>query len=270
MTICNELEDLIPVYVLDVLDEADSARVQAHLRACSQCEQLVEEYRDIADLLPFAAEQIEPRAELKYRVLAATTSPLSPLLQGEGRRGEVIPAPSFGSQLSGWFSALFRSPAFSAVALLLVIAFGIWNLGLQNQIAQQAAESRQIAAELRTQRDFLTLVAYSDGQPRHLQGTEVAAKAVGRIYGTKDEATFAMVTYDLPKLPADKVYQLWLIDSSGNRTSGGTFTVDEHGRGWLFAHAPKTLGEYNAVGVTVEPLGGSPGPTGAKMLGGNL
>ena len=52
MTICNELEDLIPVYVLDVLDEADSARVQAHLRACSQCEQLVEEYRDIADLLP--------------------------------------------------------------------------------------------------------------------------------------------------------------------------------------------------------------------------
>ena len=210
------------------------------------------------------------REELKYRVLAATTSPLSPLLAGEGRRGEVIPAPSFGSQLSGWFSALFRSPAFSAVALLLVIAFGIWNLGLQNQIAQQAAESRQIAAELRTQRDFLTLVAYSDGQPRHLQGTEAAAKAVGRIYGTQDEATFAMVTYDLPKLPADKVYQLWLIDSSGNRTSGGTFTVDEHGRGWLFAHAPKTLGQYNAVGVTVEPLGGSPGPTGAKMLGGNL
>ncbi|MBI4787268.1 MAG: anti-sigma factor [Chloroflexi bacterium] len=269
MTICAELEDLIPIYVLDALDEADCARVQSHLHACPKCERLGAEYRQVADLLPYAAQQVEPRAELKYRVLAATTSVRRAPLRRRVR-GEIGPAPSFVSRFSELFSALLHSPVFSAAALVLVVGLGIWNLALQNQLAQQGAEAQQIAGELRAQREVLTLIAYSDGQPRRLQGTEVAARAVGRIYGTSDQATFAMVTYDLPKLPTDKVYQLWLIDASGSRTSGGTFTVDEHGRGWLFAQAPKVLGQYKAVGVTVEPLGGSPGPTGAKMLGGDL
>ncbi len=74
----------------------------------------------------------------------------------------------------------------------------------------------------------------------------------------------------MPALPSGMTYQLWLVDSEGKRTSGGMFTVDSQGRGWLMGHSPQPLNRYKSVGVTMEPWGGSPGPTGAKMLGGNL
>jgi anti-sigma-K factor RskA len=261
MTICDELEELIPAYVLDAVDPADRARIESHLPRCRRCSQLVESYQPVTDLLAYAAEPAEPRAELKYRVLAATLPQ---------RKIVPAPAPSPLAQFSTGFSSLFRAPALSALALLLLLALGAWNVTLQNQVAQQAAAMQQVTAEMSQQRDFLTALAYSDGQPHHLQGTEVASQAVGRLYSGYDENSFVMITYDMPSLKPSQSYQLWLTDVSGNRTSGGVFTVDAQGRGWLIGHTPKPLSEYKSVGVTVEPLGGSPGPTGAKMLGGSL
>lgn len=272
MITCEELEELIPAYVLGAVDKADRALVEEHLPRCANCQQLVKDYGPVVELLPFAAKQVEPRAELRYRILAQTMNspaPVSPVRGAPGIRTE-LPVPSRSSRLATLLSNIIRSPAFSAAALVLVLAFGIWNLMLQNQLVQQAAETRQMAAELGRQRAFLTTLAYSESAPRRLWGTEIASQAVGRLYGGPDEFTFVMVTYDLPKLPPDKVYQLWLIDPSGNRTNGGTFTVDDEGRGWLISHAPQGLGNYKTMGVTIEPYGGSPGPTGAKMLGGNL
>jgi anti-sigma-K factor RskA len=261
MTLCEELEELIPAFMLDAVDSADRARIESHLPRCRRCSQLVESYQPVTDLLAYAAEPAEPRAELKYRVLAATMP-----------QRKVLPAPlpSPLAQSSTWLSSLLRAPAFSAIALLLLLALGVWNIRLQDQIAQQAAATNQLATDLTRQRSFLTALAYSEGQPRRLQGTEVAAQAMGRLYSVYDETAFMVVTYDMPVLKPGQAYQLWLIDPAGNRTSGGVFTVDERGRGWLFGRAPKPLSEYESVGVTVEPSGGSPGPTGAKMLGGSL
>lgn len=249
MMTCQEMEQLISAYVLDAVDETERQEIETHLPQCANCRRLVQEYQPVADLMPYAADQVEPRAELKYRVLAAM-QPRAPLQT----------APNLGVRLADVVASLWRTPAFSAVALLMVVALTLWNVNYQNQIASEVAR----------QNELLTMVAYSDGQPRHLQGTEVAARAIGRLYSGYEESAFVVATYDLPVLPPNQVYQLWLIDASGTRTSGGTFTVDNHGRGWLLGHAPKPLDEYRSVGVTVEPWGGSPGPTGAKILGGNL
>ncbi len=264
MAICDELEELIPAYMLDAVDEGDRTRIEAHLPRCQRCSQLVKSYQPVSDLLAYAAEPTEPPADLKYRVLAAT----APAQVAPARQAAPAPAPV--EALSTWLASLFRAPAFSAVALLLLVAFGIWNLALQNQMQQQVAATNQLAADLNRERAFAIALAYSDGQPKRLEGTQVAAQAMGRLYSVYDGTALVVVTYDLPVLKSDQAYQLWLIDRSGNRISGGVFTVDDRGRGWLYVRPPKPLSEYDSVGVTVEPSGGSPGPTGAKMLGGSL
>ncbi len=263
---CQTIQELIPAYLLDALDEAERAMVEEHLPECPDCLELVRAYRPVFEVLPFAAAQVEPPPDLKSRVLAATAGVAPAHLPAGSRQVAVdkkrtLSSPAAPGRLS-WLSSFFPSPALSAAALILVLALGVWNLALQNQMAQQSAE-------LSRQREFLTMLAYSDGAPKHLTGTDAAAQAVGRLYGGYEDA-FVVVTWDMPKLPPDKVYQLWLIDASGKRTSGGIFTVDANGSGWLFSRAPQGLESYRSVGVTVEPLGGSPGPTGAKMLGGNL
>lgn len=260
---CQDIQELIPAYLLDAVDAAERARVEEHLPECPVCLEFVRAYSPVLAALPYAASQVEPPADLKARVLAATL----PARQTAPQQTPVAPrrtraAPVAAGRLS-WLSSLVRSPALAAAALVLVLALGVWNLALQNQMAQQSAE-------LSRQREYLTVLAYSDGVPKHLQGTDAAADAVGRLYGGYEDNSFVVVTRDMPKLPPDKVYQLWLIDAAGKRTSGGTFTVDEDGSGWLFSRAPQGLVNYRSVGVTVEPVGGSPGPTGAKMLGGNL
>ena len=75
-----------------------------------------------------------------------------------------------------------------------------------------------------------------------------------------------MVVEGLPVLDEDHEYQLWLI-RNGQRASGGVFSVDADGYGAMVVSSPEALSNYSAFGITVEPEGGSPGPTGDRVLG---
>ena len=261
MSIHDEIQELIPAYVLDGVGDAERKLVERHLPQCDVCNGVFVSYRPIADLLPYAATPVEPSADLKYRVLAATL----PKSQPRAERSSAL----VGSALAG-LSNLFRSPAFGAVVLLLIVALGLWNASLQNQITQQNTINQQALSEMTRQRALVSTIAYSDSQPMHMQSTDAAPKAVGRLFAAPELNALALIIYDMPPQPQGKVYQFWLMDTNGDRISGGTFTVDTQGRGWQLIRAPKTLNNYQGVGITVEPEGGSAWPTGAKMMGTNL
>ena len=76
---------------------------------------------------------------------------------------------------------------------------------------------------------------------------------------------------DLPALPQGKVYQLWAIPEGQAPLDAGLFTLDAqgHGRGGLKALPDPTL-PVRTFAITVEPAGGSPSPTSAILLAGNI
>jgi anti-sigma-K factor RskA len=263
MSLCKELEELIPAYVLDAVNESERARIEAHLSRCATCAQLVASYRPVANLLAFAVLPIEPPPDLKYRVLAAA-------LPKAKARAVPTHTESVISHLSSLVSSLFRSPAFAAATLVLVVALAVRNVSLQNQIAQQAASNQQMLSEISRQRALVSTIAYAETQPKHLQATDAAPQAIGRLFAAPELNALALIVYDMPALESKRVYQIWLIDPAGDRTSGGTFTVDERGRAWVYIRAPKPLSNYQGVGITIEPEGGSPKPTGPRMMGTSL
>ncbi len=175
--ICHEIQELIPAFVLDAVEPSERAEIEAHLPHCANCRSVLAEFQPVVDLLPYAAEQVEPRAELKYRVLAAT-QPARP------RPVAVAPAPLPRRSWSSLLASFFRSPALATVAFVLVVGLTVWNINLQSQISQEMAH----------QREMLTMMAYSDGQPYHLQGTDAAAQAAGRLYGGYNENSFMVIT----------------------------------------------------------------------------
>ena len=260
MSLCKELEELIPAYMLDAVNEDDRAQIEAHLPRCATCAQLVASYRPVAAWLPYALPQVEPPAALKYRVLAAVLPKAKPASARE----------SFVFRLSSFVSSLFRSPAFAAATFVLVVALGMWNISLQNQIAQQAALNQTLQSDIGRQRALVSTIAYAETQPKRLQATDVAPQAIGRLFSAPELNALALIVYDMPALESKRVYQIWLIDPAGDRTSGGTFTVDERGRAWVYIRSPKPLSDYQGIGITNEPEGGSPKPTGPKMMGTNL
>jgi anti-sigma-K factor RskA len=103
----------------------------------------------------------------------------------------------------------------------------------------------------------------------NLTGTEAAPEATGLLVVSLDGEHGTLVVDGLAALGEEQQYQLWLIQD-GQRTSGGVFSVSEEGYGSLWISSPEPLSSYSTFGITIEPAGGSPGPSGDKVLGNAL
>jgi hypothetical protein len=75
----------------------------------------------------------------------------------------------------------------------------------------------------------------------------------------------------LPRLPANKCYQLWIVRKGGPAiVSGGLLQTDTQGRGILFAGSSDNLRDATGFAITDEPEGGSVSARGRKLLFGAL
>ena len=77
--------------------------------------------------------------------------------------------------------------------------------------------------------------------------------------------------HDLPKLPEQKCYQLWILrKGTPSIVSGGLMKLDSQGRGFLQSPASALLKDATGFAITDEPLGGSVVARGRKLLFGAL
>ncbi|HLV44617.1 MAG TPA: anti-sigma factor [Aggregatilineales bacterium] len=239
----NDVFELIPAYALGVLDEAELHAVETHLAGCTACRAELAVYEDVADQLALAVPQVEPPAALHGRLMAWLERPTS------AAAPPARPARAgFGARLGALFQAL--APVWTPVSLVLILLLVASNLLLWQQVRQAEAPPPEPVSV-------------------YLGGTEAAPGAAGFIIFEPGSADALLVTYHLPTLEPDQQYQLWLIHD-GSRDSGGVFSVSEHGNAVIRLTAGRPVMDYSAVGVTVEPAGGSPGPTGDRVLGGDL
>lgn len=233
--------DLLPAYALGSLDEEEKIIVEAHLPDCETCRLELESYSRVVDDLPLATKITQPRADLKASIFEQL---------GEERQSkDPQPAESWFDRLKSTF--LSTAPVWGAVGLVLVIVLLISNLYLLNNL--RTHETAKLA-ELTT----MALVA-----------TDYSPNSTGILVISRDGEYGVLVVDELPVLDESQQYQLWLI-IDGQRTSGGVFSVNDEGYGSLLITSEQPLSSYPAFGITIEPAGGSPGPTGDKVLGGEL
>jgi anti-sigma-K factor RskA len=225
--------DLLPAYALGCLDREDDLRVGEHLAVCKVCRNELESYRALVTDLPFAVSESDPPPNLKETILQ------------RARQTKRIPA---ATPKIAWWQ---RFPSWSMVSLVLILVLGASNLLVWGRL--NTLERRQ-QASLRTVL---------------LQGTAAAPNGTGLLVISLDGTHGTLVVDRLPVLSESQQYQLWLI-RDGQRTSGGVFSVDEKGYKGMYIKSPEPLNSYTGVGITIEPVGGSQGPTGEKVLGGEL
>ncbi len=236
------LIELLPAYALGSLDEEEAVQVAGHLATCPSCRAELLSYQAVADRLALAAPDAVPPARLKQQILGQLQMPHTELA--------VEPRPSWWQRLA----SLFRqaAPAWGIASLVLVALLIISNVWWLQ----------------RTNRDE-PLITSGGMQIIAMVGTEVAPAATGTLVISEDGEYGTLVVDGLPALDQDHQYQLWLI-RDGQRTSGGVFSVNPEGYGALWVSSPEPLSSYPAFGITIEPAGGSPGPTGDRVLAANL
>jgi anti-sigma-K factor RskA len=130
----------------------------------------------------------------------------------------------------------------------------------------QASEERvaATAAQVTAVRASLALVTAPDTLDLRLAGQRPSPGASGRAFHSPSRGVL-FAANDLPQLPPDRVYQVWLL-TRGAPISAGLFRPDAQGNVTTafdpIPNAPAPVG----FAVSIEPDGGVPAPTGAIYL----
>lgn len=231
--------ELAEIYALDAVSDDERAAIDAYVSTAPQAERdaFNERVRQARETLAlaFSAEE-EPPAELLERTLAQLPAPSADTA-----------APASGDDLAAarLERSVRRRPSavrtwLIAAAAALVLAVG--GVGIGGYVAGQNDPVTQI---LQAQDVREATVAVTGG------GTATVA-----ISEAKDAVVVRMK--DVPPPPAGKVYQMWLIPQDGSApVSQGLMDARTLSQPALV----KGIGSAAALGITVEPVGGSESPT---------
>lgn len=257
----DALRELAGPYALGILAAEERRAFERHLPLCDACQQEVADARLVADAIGRTAQPLDPPSGLRARVLAAATA--------EARR----PAPDRSVTATPGAFPWWMAAAASVAAI--VSGLGWWSaadrLGraeaalqsVRQELAQ--AESRRASAESVVDRatQRLAIIAAADVVRIDLKGQASAPTAAGRVYWSRSRGV-TFTASNLPQLNAGRIYQLWFV-TAGAPVSAGLVSPDP--AGGSDAMLPGVAGvEPTAFALTVEPAGGSPGPTGAMLL----
>jgi anti-sigma-K factor RskA len=96
-----------------------------------------------------------------------------------------------------------------------------------------------------------------------------AGQAVSGVAIIADDSRLAFFPTSLPTAPAGRTYQLWLIREKGPAVvSAGTFTGGAKDTPTLQFASKQLMAGIKSLAVTEEPVGGSPLPTGHRLMTG--
>jgi anti-sigma-K factor RskA len=272
----EHIDELVEGYALRALPPDEYQRVEQHAAVCPPCRQQLRQTEDAAQYLAFATPAVAPPARCKMRVMEKIA------------REQFLATPSKPRRTVG------SSPiwaAFAAVTLVL----GMWSVSLQRDLSRTRAELAQAQSErdaeqtamaqmqaqialAQTERDTMqTQIAQlagvetalqGDEVTRALQGQGVAADAVAVTYMKPGVNQALLVAKNLPPLPADKTYQVW-VARDDHQQPLTTFkpVADET---YVMIAPPEPMDTYTAIMVTVENTAGAQTPSDETVLAGRL
>lgn len=223
-----DIPDLAGAYALDALSDDERAAFEQHLRKSASAQRDVADFRETAAELA-AATAMTPPPGLRDRVLAdaARTRQDAPLVPAAGAHPR---------------RRRFAVLAAAAAAVLLVAAGTVGVLATRDSGDEVGA-----------------VLAAADVEHMALEGA-----MTGELSWSPSQNRSVLVMDDeMADLPDDRTYQLWYIDD-GTPHPAGMFRPED-GRIVVVMDGMPEPGMM--IGITEEPAGGSPAPTGPVLAG---
>jgi Anti-sigma-K factor rskA len=260
-------EEDLALLALGALPEEEASAANAHAAGCTECAKKLAAARGRAAALAFGLTQEKPPAAAKEKLFARIA------LEREGKSDEASKRPDqvavaqikvkAEERKRSWWNWVL-APVAAALAL---VSLGLWR---ENQrLIREVREARLVAARLQQERVHVERLVHVLTAPEtitvKLAGTADAPQSSGVVKYNEKTGT-VIYTAELPGLPADQVYQMWLVPVNGAPISAGVFSQSESGKAQVWSAEVPAKTELKAFAVTIEPAGGVPQPTGPKVL----
>lgn len=202
--ICERVDELAAAFGLGAVDASEEQEIGEHLASCDRPHTDARELIAMAAVIPGSLEPVEPSAGLRDRLMATAAftpqehrplrTPVTPdLVPVEPERGP-------------WWRVAPLPTALAAVALAAAVGLGAWGISLNQQLGERDAALRAVASA-----DAAYAVTGSAGS--------------GWVLESEGEAIF--LAESLAELPADQIYELWLIGDDEVPVAVGTIPDPE-------------------------------------------
>jgi anti-sigma-K factor RskA len=240
----SALQDLVAAYVLGAVTNDEAAEIEQHLPTCPECRRLERELREVKEMLPALAAEAEPSAALKTRLMAAVAAePRSPGHQPIPLRrdsGPTEPAPEVERRApipprARWSPRMWPILAVAAMVLVVIAGVAVWR----------ALNSTPPTVHFA------------------MKGTAAMASVRGTLAYDRSNEHLTLQVSGLRRIPATKVYELWLVRVKGatlEPTAIGEFSPGASGKAQLTASGHDVT-TYNLAALTIERAPGSATPT---------
>jgi anti-sigma-K factor RskA len=251
MNVHEQFADDLALYALGGLLGEDRVALEKHLEECSSCRHEVEQLRGDWALLGLSASGPEPPLHSRGRLMAA--------IANEPRRTQV-----HLTKRRVWRNVLEWGGAIAAAVVIALLLRQ--NTDLRNRVAglethpasqqQQLVQANELIATL-TSADALHFTLVEGKTPPRPQGKAIYVPSTG---------TLVFLASNMPKLPPQKTYELWLIPTTGAPMPAGLFRPDTHGSAALIKPPLAAGVQPKTFAITVEPSAGSPAPTSTPIM----
>ncbi|MFJ6948103.1 anti-sigma factor domain-containing protein [Streptomyces wuyuanensis] len=248
-------------YVLHALPEDERRAFEEHLASCASCAREVAALSDSAVRLaqPVTAEPPDHlRRRVLERIAVTPQAPYAPRVPRERPEAEVPHARPAGEPVP---ALVPRSPVprilqlALAACTALAVAFG-------GVAAWQYQAAEQARSQLHRAEDRYAGVADVLAAPDvELHTQQLADGGTGTIAVSRSQDAAVFFATGVPPLPVGQTYALWFSEDGSYRPAGLVSGAEAQDMQML--NGP--VSGATAVGITIEPVGGSSQPTGPPL-----
>jgi anti-sigma-K factor RskA len=251
MNVHEQFADDLSLYALGALVGEDRLALERHLEECPACRHEVEQLRGDWALLGLSASGPEPLLHCRARLMAA--------IADEPRRTQVhLPKRKTLWSVLEWGAAV--------VALVVLVLLLRENTDLKKRLEGLQAHSINQQQQLVQAKELIATLTSADALHFTLVAGKIPPQPQGKAIYVRSTGTLVFLASNMPKLPPQQIYELWLIPTTGAPIPAGVFRPDTHGSAALIKPPLPAGVQPTTFAITVEPSAGSAAPTSTPIM----
>lgn len=265
----EQFEELCAGYVLHALEPEERSQFEEMLHnATDEQKELFYSMYSAANQLAFTVEQMEAPAVVKQRLMDQVKA------EQDGESASDITGISLKSEESGGFDRGTLAIAASFALLLVTLSLVFYSFNLSSElnskeelIEQQQAQITELQNDVERKEELLSILESREVDLVMMAGLDASPNGYGKVIWDSESKRALLQVSNLPAVPSDKDYQLWIIKDN-KPVSAGVFAVNDPKKDSFFKIEQIASEEQSAdaFAVTMEPKGGVPQPTGDMFL----
>ena len=209
MSLHEEFADDLALHALGTLDGAEREKLEKHLEECASCRRELELLRGDSSLLALTTAGPKPPARARQRLMSAIA---------EESKASSRPPAAEATSISGrrrfsWWVL----PGLVTLAALALVCTNLWhqNSMLLGTVASLRARMADQEGKLEQANDVVATLLDPEATRIELVAVGNKPQPRGKAIYQRRNRNLIFLASNLPQLPAEKIYELWLFPANG-------------------------------------------------------